>query len=59
MNTIEPHPDAKDGLVQSLPSYDTATFTPGSVILCRLNAPLVAFAYALIQRDVPMPYSRP
>lgn len=40
------------GEVQRLQHYTTADFVPGSAILCRLNAPLVAFAYALLQRDV-------
>lgn len=53
INTIESHPDAKEGVVRSLGVYDTSTFVPGSVILCRNTAPLVAFAYSLIQRDVP------
>lgn len=53
MTTIESHPDAKDGLVLRPMSYEARLFTPGSIILCRNTAPLVAFAYALLHRDVP------
>lgn len=31
----------------------TRTFPKGSIILCRNTAPLVAFAYSLLQRDIP------
>lgn len=47
------HPSAPDGLVATLPSYSAATFQRGSAVLCRNTAPLVAFAYSLLQRDVP------
>lgn len=40
-------------MVQSLEQYSTADFPRGSAILCRNNAPLVAFAYSLLHRDVP------
>lgn len=51
--TIESHPDAPDGLVEHKNSYDAGDFPCGSTILCRNIAPLVAFTYALLQRDVP------
>lgn len=51
--TIEPHPDAIEGFVGRLASYDVGCFEKGSLILCRNTAPLVAFAYGLLQRDVP------
>lgn len=50
---IQPHPDAPLGEVKHLPQYTPADFVPGSAILCRNTAPLVAFAYSLLQRDVP------
>lgn len=50
---FESHPDAPDGLVQTLSLYSSETFTPGSAILCRNTAPLVGFAYTLLQRDIP------
>lgn len=53
MTTIEPHPDAAEGEVLTLRQYTVETFEKGSIILCRNTAPLVAFAYALLQRDIP------
>ena len=50
---IDPHPDAPDGSVATLSAYHPSDFTPTDAILCRLNAPLVAFAFDLIRRDVP------
>lgn len=52
-HTIESHPDAAEGTVKRLEQYTVTDFIPGSVVLCRMTAPLVAFAYTLIQRDVP------
>lgn len=46
-------PTAPDGIVAPRPVYSATDFTPASVVLCRNTAPLVAFAYGLIQRDVP------
>lgn len=46
-------PTAPDGSVTHFPSYRPSDFLPGSAVLCRNTAPLVAFAYALLQRDVP------
>ncbi len=51
-NTIDPHPDAPDGSVTTLSSYTKADFAPTDAILCRLNAPLIAFAFELIKRGV-------
>lgn len=53
MTTIESHPDAPEGEVSRLSVYDGTSFTRGSAVLCRNTAPLVAFAYGLLQRDVP------
>lgn len=50
---ITSHPSAPPGLVATLPFYDAQVFTPPCAILCRCNAPLVAFAYGLLQRDIP------
>ena len=53
MTTIESHPDAPEGSVEHIGIYDAEVFTRGSAILCRNTAPLVAFAYGLLQRDIP------
>jgi hypothetical protein len=50
---ISPSPTAPLGSVTTLPLYTPSDFCPGSLILCRNSAPLVAHAYALLQRDVP------
>lgn len=50
---ITSHPDAPEGLVSSLSVYTSSAFTPNSAILCRNTAPLVKFAYSLLQRDIP------
>lgn len=50
---IQSHPDAPQGSVTTLPTYVARDFVAGSAILCRVTAPLVAFAYGLLQRDVP------
>jgi ATP-dependent DNA helicase UvrD/PcrA len=52
-HTIESHPDAPEGEVRSLGMYTASDFPPSGVILCRNTAPLVAFAYSLLKRDVP------
>lgn len=52
-HTIEAHPSAPEGSVLQLITYDATFFPPTTMILCRNNAPLVAFAYSLLQRDVP------
>jgi DNA helicase II / ATP-dependent DNA helicase PcrA len=53
MTTILPHPDAPEGEVKTLSRYVPQDFVPGSLILCRNTAPLVAFAYGLLRRDIP------
>jgi DNA helicase II / ATP-dependent DNA helicase PcrA len=54
MKTVfESHPSAPEGAVENLGLYEASHFTKGSAILCRNTAPLVAFAYSLLQRDVP------
>lgn len=50
---IQSHPDAPDGIVKHLSSYEASDFTPGCAVLCRNIAPLVGLAYALLQLDVP------
>lgn len=49
---IQHAPDAPDGEVLTLPAYACGDFPPTSAILCRNTAPLVAFAFALLTRDV-------
>lgn len=51
---ISPAPDAPAGTVASFTSYSGASFPLTSAILCRNNAPLVAHAFALIRRGVPV-----
>jgi len=53
MNTIEAHETNPEGSVERIGLYTAELFHPGSVILCRNTAPLVAFAYSLLKRDVP------
>lgn len=52
-HTIESHPSAPEGEVKRVATYHATDFPPSGVILCRNTAPLVAFAYALLKRDVP------
>lgn len=47
------HPNAPQGEVKQLETYDVSLFTPPCAVLCRNVAPLVAFAYSLLHRDVP------
>ena len=53
MNTIEAHEDNLEGSVERIGLYTAELFQPGAVILCRNTAPLVAFAYSLLKRDIP------
>lgn len=50
---ITSHPDAIEGEVATLRDYSPSLFQPNSAILCRNTAPLIAFAYQLLQRDIP------
>jgi UvrD-like helicase C-terminal domain len=52
-HTIESHPSAPEGEVKRLETYIVADFPSSGCILCRNTAPLVAFAYSLLKRDVP------
>ena len=52
-HTIESHPTAPEGTVAAWTQYGATDFPRDSIILCRNTAPLVAFAYCLLQRDVP------
>lgn len=47
---IDPHPDAPDGSVTKLNSYDLASFNVADAILCRVTAPLVTLAFGFIKR---------
>ena len=49
---IQPHPNAPEGSVKALATYDPASFSSNDAILCRNVAPLVSFAFSLIQRDI-------
>lgn len=50
---IQPHPSAPIGEVSRLSQYSKEHFVPPCAILCRNTAPLVAFAYELLHRNVP------
>lgn len=50
---IQSSPTAPEGSVETLPSYIPSLFLPTSAILCRNTAPLISFAFSLIQRSVP------
>lgn len=50
VSTIESFENAPEGQVETLNGYNIDTFTADDAILCRNNAPLIAFAYALITR---------
>lgn len=49
---ITAHPNAPLGSVTTLSSYSLLDFPTNSVILCRNTAPLLAFAFALLRRNV-------
>ncbi len=51
-HTIESHPSAPEGTVKHLETYSVPDVPPSGCILCRNTAPLVAFAYSLMKRDV-------
>lgn len=53
MPTIEYWDDQVDGDVYDQERYDSELFPPGSMILCRMNAPLVKTFYRLIGANVP------
>lgn len=50
---IESAPNAPEGSVSALATYTPETFRSDDVILCRLNAPLVAMAFQLFAHKVP------
>lgn len=49
---IQPHTSAPDGSVTYLTGYTPSDFPPTSAVLCRNVAPLVAFAFGLIRKDI-------
>jgi superfamily I DNA/RNA helicase len=49
---ITASPTAPDGIVTHLPLYVATDFCPGDAILCRNTAPLITFAFGLINRGV-------
>lgn len=49
---IRPSPTAPEGSIERLAAYDPSVFLPTSAILCRNTAPLVSFAFSLIQRRI-------
>lgn len=49
---ITPAPTAPEGSVTTLSSYSPSLFPASAAVLCRNNAPLIAFAFALIRRGV-------
>lgn len=53
MLSIQPSPIAPEGSVEHLASYLPSDFPPTACILCRNTAPLISFAFSLIQRSIP------
>ena len=51
---ILPNPNAIDGHVESLKTYDIHTFRRNDAILCRNTAPLISMAFSMIARDIPV-----
>lgn len=49
---IQPSPTAPEGSVATLTSYTPETFPSDAAILCRNTAPLIGFAFSLIQRRI-------
>lgn len=49
---IQPSPTAPLGSVTTLESYSPSDFPPSAVVLCRNTAPLIAFAFQLIRKNV-------
>jgi len=54
VNHIEASDAAPEGTVMSLPVYLPADFGVDDMVVCRLTAPLISLAYALIGRRVPV-----
>jgi hypothetical protein len=52
---IEPRPDAPEGTIEGDVSEEEMLqrLEPGDLVICRVNAPLVPLAYALLRRGVP------
>jgi hypothetical protein len=51
---IEPSPGAAEGKVTAIPKGTLSRYvTPGDLILCRINAPLVETCLELIQQRIP------
>jgi superfamily I DNA/RNA helicase len=44
---IEAAPNARDGKVEKLESFDASIFEPSDAVLCRTNKPLVSLAFSL------------
>lgn len=51
---IEASPTAAEGTVMSWVQYDGSEFMPDDMVVCRLTAPLIKLAYALIGRRIPV-----
>lgn len=50
---IQPSPTAPEGSVTRGTAYAPADFPADAAILCRLTAPLISFAFSLLQRSIP------
>lgn len=46
------HPSNPEGEVRELASYAPASFPPNSIVLCRVNAPLVKMCYGMLKRGL-------
>lgn len=52
--TIQAAPGAVEGEVKHYTTFSPADFQAGDLVMCRQNAPLVAFAYKLMAEKVPV-----
>ncbi len=51
---LESAPNAIDGVVETLGSYEKVDFNAGDMVICRNNAPTIRLAYRLIANRVPV-----
>jgi len=51
---LEPAPEAAEGEVSDLGTYEGVEFEGGDMVICRLNAPTIQLAYRLIAKRIPV-----
>lgn len=49
---ITAHPSNPEGEVRELTNYSPTSFPPNSIVLCRVNAPLVKLCYGMLKRGL-------